>query len=54
MTAFNREAALEQVRRIVGYIEKPELTKDEKDTIVKESIANFNENVIPGWLVYRK
>lgn len=54
MTAFNREAALEQVRRIVGYIEKPELTKDEKDTIVKESIANFNENVNPGWLEYRK
>lgn len=54
MTAFNREAALEQVRRIVGYIEKPELTNDEKDTIVKESIANFNENVNPGWLEYRK
>lgn len=54
MTAFNREAALEQVRRIVGYIEKPELTNEEKDTIVKESIANFNENVNPGWLEYRK
>ena len=54
MTAFNREAALEQVRRIVGYIEKPELTKEEKDTIVKESISNFNENVNPGWLEYRK
>lgn len=54
MTAFNREAALEQVRRIVSYIEKPELTNDEKDTIVKESIANFNENVNPGWLEYRK
>lgn len=54
MTAFNREAALEQVRRIVDYIEKPELTNEDKDTIVKESISNFNENVNPGWLEYRK
>ncbi len=54
MTAFNREAALEQARRIVGYIEKPELTNEEKDLIVKESISNFNENVNPGWLEYRK
>jgi putrescine aminotransferase len=54
MTVCNKAKALEDAKRIVSYIEKPELTKDEKDTIVKESIANFNENVNPGWLEYRK
>jgi putrescine aminotransferase len=54
MTAMNKELALQEARRVVGYIEKEELTKDEKDAIVKESIANFNENVNPGWLEYRK
>lgn len=54
MTACNKELALKEAQRVVGYIERPELTKDEKDTIVKDSIANFNENVNPGWLEYRK
>src|SRR5665647_3844745 len=54
MTLCNKKAALEQATRIVNYIEKDELTKEEKDLIVKESIANFNENVNPGWLEYRK
>src|SRR5665648_307537 len=54
MTLCNKKAALEQATRIVNYIEKDELTKEEKDLIVKESILNFNENVNPGWLEYRK
>jgi len=54
MTVCNKELALKEAKRILGYIEGAELTKDEKDTIVKESIANFNENVNPGWLEYRK
>lgn len=54
MTACNKQKALEEARRIVGYIEKDSLTDDEKATIVKESISNFNENVNPGWLEYRK
>jgi putrescine aminotransferase len=54
MTACNKELALKEARRVVGYIERPELTKEEKDTIVKDSIKNFNENVNPGWLEYRK
>ncbi|MDR1136244.1 MAG: putrescine aminotransferase [Clostridiales Family XIII bacterium] len=51
---MNKAKALEDVRRIVSYIEKDELTDEEKDKIVKDSIANFNENVNPGWLEYRK
>jgi putrescine aminotransferase len=54
MTAMNKAKALDDARRIVSYIEKDELTKEEKDGIVKDSIANFNENVNPGWLEYRK
>ncbi|MDR2296050.1 MAG: putrescine aminotransferase [Clostridiales Family XIII bacterium] len=54
MTVYNRERALEEARKVVGFIERDELTKDEKDSIVKESIKNFNENVNPGWLEYRK
>lgn len=54
MTTMNKAKALEDVRRIVSYIEKDELTDEEKDKIVKDSIANFNENVNPGWLEYRK
>ena len=54
MTVCNKKRALEEATRIVGYIEKGELTNDEKDRIVKDSISNFNENVNPGWLEYRK
>jgi putrescine aminotransferase len=54
MTAYNRELALKEARKVVGFIEKAALTKEEKDSIVKESIKNFNENVNPGWLEYRK
>jgi putrescine aminotransferase len=54
MAACNKPKALEEARRVVGYIEKAELTKDEKDRIVKDSISNFNANVNPGWLLYRK
>jgi putrescine aminotransferase len=54
MTAYNRELALKEARKVVGFIEREELTKEEKDGIVRESIKNFNENVNPGWLEYRK
>lgn len=54
MTVCNKAKALEEAKRIVGYIEAADLTKEEKDAIVKDSISNFNENVNPGWLEYRK
>lgn len=52
--AASREAALKEAKRILGYIEKPELTDEEKKQITKDSIENFNTNVNPGWLEYRK
>ncbi|MDR1570989.1 MAG: putrescine aminotransferase [Clostridiales Family XIII bacterium] len=51
---MNKDKALKEALRVVGFIEKDELTKEEKDSIVKDSIRNFNENVNPGWLEYRK
>ncbi|MEA4923304.1 MAG: aminotransferase class III-fold pyridoxal phosphate-dependent enzyme [Eubacteriaceae bacterium] len=54
MTVRNEKNALDLAKRVVGYIEKPELTEADKKSIHDESIANFNENVNPGWLEYRK
>ena len=54
MTERNMNLALEEAKRVVGMIEADELTTEQKDAIVTESIANFNENVNPGWLEYRK
>lgn len=53
MAAY-KEAALKEAKRVLGYIESKELTNEEKDQITKDSIENFNNNVNPGWLVYRK
>ena len=46
--------ALEEAKTVVGLIEADALTDAQKEAIIKESIANFNENVNPGWLEYRK
>ncbi len=52
--AAMKDAALKEAKRILGYIERPELTEEEKVQITKDSIENFNTNVNPGWLEYRK
>lgn len=54
MTVCNKAKALEEAKRVVSYIEREELTREECDRIIQDSIANFNENVNPGWLAYRK
>jgi len=54
MTERNMAKALEEAKRVVGMIEADMLTEEQKQQIVKDSIANFNENVNPGWLEYRK
>ena len=38
MTVINKDQALKEAKRIVGFIEGAELTKEEKDTIVKDCI----------------
>ena len=54
MTERNMQLALEEAKKVVNLIEKDSLTEDEKKMIMTDSIANFNENVNPGWLEYRK
>ncbi len=49
-----KQAALQEATRVLQYILKDELTEDDKNQIVKDSIENFNEHVNPGWLTYRK
>lgn len=52
--SYNRDAVLKEAKRVLGYIEGTSLTDAEKNQITKDSIDNFNNNVNPGWLVYRK
>ena len=54
MTQTDKALALQEARKIVGFIEAESLTDAEKKQIHDESISNFNENVNPGWLEYRK
>ena len=52
--SYNRDAVLKEAKRVLGYIEGTSLTDAEKNQITKDSIDNFNQNVNPGWLMYRK
>jgi len=54
MTQTNKALALEEARRVVGYIEAETLSEEDKTRIHDDAIKNFNENVNPGWLEYRK
>ncbi|MDR2156273.1 MAG: putrescine aminotransferase [Clostridiales Family XIII bacterium] len=54
MTKTDKTLALKEARKVVEFIEKASLTDAEKKQIHDESISNFNENVNPGWLEYRK
>ena len=49
-----KQAVIEEASRILGYILKDELTDEEKQRVITDSIDNFNEHVNPGWLKYRK
>lgn len=49
-----REEIIKEAREHYNLITKPELTEEEKDLIVQESVENFNLYVNPGWLRYRK
>ncbi|MCF8069319.1 MAG: putrescine aminotransferase [Desulfobacterales bacterium] len=52
--SMNKEAVLKEASRVLDYILKDGLSEDEKQQIIDDSIDNFNENVNPGWLTYRK
>jgi putrescine aminotransferase len=50
----NHESAIEQSRKYVEFIAKDELTDNEKDWVISETVKGFRENVNPGFLQYRK
>ena len=52
--SFSYDAVIEQSRKYLDFIAKEELTKEEKDWIVRESVEGFRDNVNPGFLEYRK
>jgi len=54
MTKTDKALALQEARKVVGFIEAESLTEAEKIEIHDDAIRNFNENVNPGWLEYRK
>lgn len=51
---MNTQIVKEGLDRVVNYIMDPNLTTKVKDTIVEESLKNYNDFVNPGWLKYRK
>ncbi len=48
------DAVIEQSRKYLEFIAKEELTKEEKDWVVRETVEGFRNNVNPGFLEYRK
>jgi len=48
------DAVIEQSRKYLDFIAKEELTKEEKEWVVGESVEGFRDNVNPGFLEYRK
>ena len=47
-------SVIKESRRYIEYIAKSELTNEEKDWVISESVKGFKENVNPGFLQYRK
>ena len=54
MMSVSYDAVIEQSRKYLDFIAKEELTKEEKDWVVRESVEGFRDNVNPGFLEYRK
>jgi putrescine aminotransferase len=52
--SVNYPAAIEQSRKYLEFIAKEELTREEKDWVVRETVEGFRNNVNPGFLEYRK
>ena len=52
--SFSYDAVIEQSKKYLDFIAKEELTKEEKDWVVRESVEGFRDNVNPGFLEYRK
>jgi len=50
----SKEKALVEAKKVMDFILRDQLSEEQKNSIVSESIENFNRNINPGWLKYRK
>jgi putrescine aminotransferase len=50
----NHTSAIELSRKYLEYISKKQLSDDEKQWVIRESVEGFREHVNPGFLQYRK
>ncbi|MBF7081534.1 putrescine aminotransferase [Desulfallas sp. Bu1-1] len=50
----NYDDIIAQSQRYLDMIAKEELTREEKEWVVRETVEGFRENVNPGFLEYRK
>ncbi len=50
----SRKDALAYANKVLGFVEKTELTKEEKDWVVNETLEGFRDHYNPGFLEYRK
>ncbi len=46
--------ALEEAKRVYELIVSKDLTEEQRNEVVSQSVENFNTHVNPGWLEYRK
>jgi putrescine aminotransferase len=50
----NVAQATEVLDQVLGYVLSDELSEDDKQRLVNDSIENYDTYVNPGWLIYRK
>ena len=51
---MDKQAVLQELDRVLGYIESDSLTKEECDTISADTIYNYDHYFNPGWMPFRK
>ncbi len=50
----SRKEALDYANKVLGFVEKTELTEQEKEWVVTETVEGFRDHYNPGFLEYRK
>ncbi|WEV54271.1 putrescine aminotransferase [Leuconostocaceae bacterium ESL0723] len=50
----DKQTVIDDLDRVLGYIDSDKLTDNQKDQMTKDTLHYFDEYVSPGWLKYRK
>lgn len=51
---MDKQAILKEINEVIDFIHADDLTEEQKERVTKDTIANFDQYVSPGWLKYRK